>query len=131
MRHPERSRFSGGARDLARSRSGVKTTRSRQIRGFLCLTIQILAVENVLQRLGRVAPGNFHYLQSRVHRTGRFNSAVALIIATAKALLVALFFMHLKGAPEKLLKLVVISTVFFLFILLALSMADYGTRTWS
>jgi hypothetical protein len=39
--------------------------------------------------------------------------------------------MHLKGAREKLLKLVVISTVFFLFILLALSMADYGTRTWS
>ena len=62
---------------------------------------------------------------------GVFNSAVALIIATTKALLVALFFMHLKGASEKLLKLVVISTVFFLFILLALSMADYGTRLWS
>jgi len=39
--------------------------------------------------------------------------------------------MHIKGAHEKLLKLVVISTVFFLFILLALSMADYGTRMWS
>jgi len=62
---------------------------------------------------------------------GPFNAAVALIIATVKALLVALFFMHLKGASEKLLKLVVISTVFFLFILLALSMADYGTRMWS
>jgi cytochrome c oxidase subunit IV len=62
---------------------------------------------------------------------GRFNAAVALVIATTKALLVALFFMHIKGAHEKLLKLVVISTVFFLFILLALSMADYGTRTWS
>jgi len=62
---------------------------------------------------------------------GVFNSAVALIIATTKALLVALFFMHLKGASERLLKLVVISTIFFLFILLALSMADYGTRLWS
>jgi cytochrome c oxidase subunit 4 len=62
---------------------------------------------------------------------GVFNAAVALTIATTKALLVALFFMHLKGASEKLLKLVVISTVFFLFILLALSMADYGTRLWS
>lgn len=62
---------------------------------------------------------------------GVFNSAVALIIATTKALLVTLFFMHLKGAHEKLLKLVVISTVFFLFLLLALSMADYGTRAWS
>jgi cytochrome c oxidase subunit IV len=62
---------------------------------------------------------------------GVFNAAVALTIATTKALLVALFFMHLKGASEKLLKLVVISTVFFLLILLALSMADYGTRGWS
>jgi cytochrome c oxidase subunit 4 len=62
---------------------------------------------------------------------GRFNSAVALTIATVKALLVALFFMHLKGAGEKLLKLVVISTIFFLFLLLALSMADYSTRWWS
>lgn len=62
---------------------------------------------------------------------GVFNAAVALIIATTKALLVALFFMHLKGAGERLLKLVVISTIFFLFILLALSMADYGTRGWS
>jgi cytochrome c oxidase subunit 4 len=62
---------------------------------------------------------------------GVFNAAVALIIATTKALLVALFFMHLKGAHEKLLKLVVISTIFFLFILLILSMADYGTRNWS
>lgn len=60
---------------------------------------------------------------------GIANPAVALIIATTKALLVALFFMHLKGASEKLLKLVVISTIFFLFILMALSMADYATRS--
>jgi len=59
------------------------------------------------------------------------NAPIALIIATTKALLVALFFMHLKGASEKLLKLVVISTIFFLFILMALSMADYATRLWS
>jgi cytochrome c oxidase subunit IV len=61
---------------------------------------------------------------------GVYNAAVALIIATTKALLVALFFMHLRGASEKLLKLVVISTIFFLLILLFLSMADYGTRFW-
>ncbi|HKU24948.1 MAG TPA: cytochrome C oxidase subunit IV family protein [Candidatus Sulfotelmatobacter sp.] len=59
---------------------------------------------------------------------GVANAAVALIIATTKALLVALFFMHLRGASEKLLKIVVISTMFFLFILMALSMADYATR---
>lgn len=62
---------------------------------------------------------------------GPFNAAVALIIATTKALLVALFFMHIKGASDKLLKLVVISTLFMLAILMILSMADYGTRYWS
>jgi hypothetical protein len=39
--------------------------------------------------------------------------------------------MHLRHAHERLLKVVVVSTVFFLFILLVLSMADYGTRAWS
>ena len=62
---------------------------------------------------------------------GVYNAAVALIIASTKALLVVLFFMHLKGASEKLLKLVVASTIFFLILLLALSMFDYGTRHFS
>jgi len=75
--------------------------------------------------------GTFITYKAAYIELGVFNSAVALIIATAKALIVALFFMHLKGASEKLLKVVVISTVFFLFILLVLSMADYGTRHWS
>jgi cytochrome c oxidase subunit 4 len=72
--------------------------------------------------------GTFLTYKAAYVELGVFNAAVALIIATAKALLVALFFMHLKGASEKLLKLVVISTIFFLFLLLILSMADYGTR---
>jgi len=75
--------------------------------------------------------GTFLTYKAAYIELGHFNAAVALTIATIKALLVALFFMHLKGAGEKLLKLVVISTIFFLFILLALSMADYGTRGWS
>ncbi len=75
--------------------------------------------------------GTFITYKAAYIELGAFNSAVALVIATAKALIVALFFMHLKGASEKLLKVVVISTVFFLFILLVLSMADYGTRHWS
>lgn len=62
---------------------------------------------------------------------GPWNAAVALTIASTKALLVALFFMHIKGAHERLLKLVVITTIAFLIILLSLSMADYATRIWS
>jgi cytochrome c oxidase subunit 4 len=75
--------------------------------------------------------GTFITYKAAFIELGAFNSAVALIIATAKALIVALFFMHLKGAHEKLLKLVVFATIFFLFLLLILSMADYGTRSWS
>jgi cytochrome c oxidase subunit IV len=62
---------------------------------------------------------------------GRFNAAVALTIASIKATLVALFFMHIKGASEKLTKLVVIGALFFLLLLLGLTMTDYATRLWS
>ncbi len=62
---------------------------------------------------------------------GRFNAGVALVIATIKATLVALFFMHIKGTSEKLTKLVVISALFFLLILLGLAMSDYATRAWT
>jgi cytochrome c oxidase subunit 4 len=62
---------------------------------------------------------------------GRFNTPVALGIATFKATLVVLFFMHVWHAGEKLIKLVVISALFFLLLLLGLSMTDYATRLWS
>jgi cytochrome c oxidase subunit IV len=62
---------------------------------------------------------------------GVFNAAVALIIASIKATLVALFFMHVKGASEKMTKTVIFSVLFFLLVLLALSMSDYATRSWS
>jgi cytochrome c oxidase subunit 4 len=62
---------------------------------------------------------------------GRFNAAVALGIATLKATLVALFFMHVWKASEKLTKLVVIAALFFLLLLLGLTMTDYATRPWS
>jgi cytochrome c oxidase subunit IV len=62
---------------------------------------------------------------------GPLNTIVALSIATFKAILVVLFFMHVKYTHEKLTPLVIVSALFFLFILLALSMADYATRLWS
>ncbi len=61
---------------------------------------------------------------------GPFNAVVALGIATIKATLVVLFFMHVKYTHEKLTRVVIISALFWLFILLALSMADYTTRLW-
>ena len=61
---------------------------------------------------------------------GPFNPVVALLIATIKATLVVLFFMHVKGASEKLTAAVVVSGFFFLAILLSLALADYLTRAW-
>jgi cytochrome c oxidase subunit IV len=62
---------------------------------------------------------------------GPFNAPVALTIASIKATLVALFFMHVWHASEKLTKLVVIGALFFLLLLLGLTMTDYATRAWS
>jgi len=60
---------------------------------------------------------------------GPLNPVIALLIATIKATLVVLFFMHVKGASEKLTGAVVVSGFFFLAILLSLSLADYLTRS--
>jgi cytochrome c oxidase subunit 4 len=60
-----------------------------------------------------------------------YNAAVALGIATIKATLVTLFFMHVWHASEKLTKLVIIGALFFLLLLLGLTMTDYATRLWS
>jgi cytochrome c oxidase subunit 4 len=60
---------------------------------------------------------------------GAMNKVVALGIASFKATLVVLFFMHVKYS-SRLTKLVVVSGFFFLVILLALTMVDYGSREW-
>jgi len=60
---------------------------------------------------------------------GPFNVVVALVIATIKATLVVLFFMHLRYSP-KLTMATVVAAMFFLFLLLGLTMTDYLTRAW-
>jgi cytochrome c oxidase subunit 4 len=59
---------------------------------------------------------------------GVFNTVVALVIATCKASIVILFFMHVKYTSEKMTKAVLIAAVFWLLLLLVLSLADYSTR---
>jgi cytochrome c oxidase subunit 4 len=60
---------------------------------------------------------------------GPFNIVVALLIATLKGTLVVLFFMHLRYSP-KLTMATVVAAMFFLFLLLGLTMTDYLTRAW-
>jgi cytochrome c oxidase subunit 4 len=70
-------------------------------------------------------------LVAEVNLPGPLNAIVALTIATFKATLVVLFFMHVKYAHEKMTKVAIVSALFWLVILLALSMADYTTRLWT
>jgi cytochrome c oxidase subunit IV len=59
---------------------------------------------------------------------GKFNTVVALGIATFKATLVALIFMHVKYTSEKMTKAILIGAVFWLMLLLVLSLTDYSSR---
>jgi cytochrome c oxidase subunit IV len=63
---------------------------------------------------------------SYVH-LGWFNLPVALAIATTKAMLVILFFMHLKDHP-KLIKVTFAAAFFFFAILVAHTLSDYLSR---
>ena len=58
---------------------------------------------------------------------GRFNIVAALGIATIKATLVVLFFMHAKYSPKRT-KLVIFAGIFWLIILLFMTLSDYATR---
>ncbi len=60
---------------------------------------------------------------------GIWNPVVALAIACIKALLVILFFMHLRYS-SKLLKLALCSGLFTFLVLITMTLTDYISRSW-
>ena len=60
---------------------------------------------------------------------GPFNLIVALAVAMAKAIVIALFFMHIKGST-RLLHLAAVAGLMWLLILISLTLSDYFTRGW-
>ena len=60
---------------------------------------------------------------------GKMNAVVALVIAFVKASLVAMIFMHLRYSP-RLMGIVVAAGLFWLGILIGLTMSDFLTRGW-
>jgi cytochrome c oxidase subunit IV len=60
---------------------------------------------------------------------GPLNTIIALVIAIAKALLVILFFMHLRYSSG-LTWIVVGAGVFWLLLLISITVSDYLTRDW-
>ena len=60
---------------------------------------------------------------------GGMNAIVALIIAAGKAVLVALFFMHLRYS-RPLMLVVVVAGLLWLGIMIILTLGDFLTRGW-
>jgi cytochrome c oxidase subunit IV len=58
---------------------------------------------------------------------GPFNIVIALGIATIKATLVVLYFMHARYSPHRT-QLVIVCAIFWLAIMLGLTLSDYNTR---
>jgi cytochrome c oxidase subunit 4 len=61
---------------------------------------------------------------------GQFNFLVAMIIAVFKASLVVWYFMHVKHQSH-LTKLTVATGMFFLVILLTMTLVDYGSKDFT
>ncbi len=60
---------------------------------------------------------------------GRLNTIVAMTIATAKATVVVLYFMHVRYS-SRLVWVIVGSALFWMGILFAFTFSDYLTRGW-
>jgi cytochrome c oxidase subunit 4 len=60
---------------------------------------------------------------------GRMNTVAALVIAFGKGALVVLFFMHLRYS-RRLMQVVAAVGLFWLGIMIALTMGDFLTRGW-
>jgi len=60
---------------------------------------------------------------------GFWNPIIALAIATTKAVLVVLFFMHV-WYSTKLTKLTIIASVFMFLVLISMTLTDYISRAW-
>ena len=59
----------------------------------------------------------------------RLNTIVAMTIATAKATLVVLYFMHVRYST-RLVWVIIGSALFWMAILFALTFSDFWTRPW-
>jgi cytochrome c oxidase subunit IV len=60
---------------------------------------------------------------------GLWNPVIALAIATTKAVLVVLFFMHV-WYSTKLTKLTIFAGIFMFLVLISMTLADYISRAW-
>ena len=79
---------------------------------------------------GALAAGTLLTWYASTIELGWFNTPIALLIATIKAVLVILFFMHVIHST-RLTWVVVIGAFLWLGVLFVLTFADYLTRSWA
>lgn len=87
---------------------------SRQVYYKICATLLVLTLLTVMVAFLDLGP---------------LNTAIALVIATVKATLVLLFFMHVRQSSH-IIWVAVAAGVFWIGILLTLTFSDYLTRGW-
>ena len=71
--------------------------------------------------------GTYLTVSAALRDFGPWNIVIALAIATCKAVLVILYFMHARYSPRRT-HLVIVCAAFWLIILLALTSTDYMER---
>jgi cytochrome c oxidase subunit 4 len=62
-------------------------------------------------------------------RLGRLSIVLAMLIAIVKAVLVVLFFMHIRGS-SRLTKVFVVAGLAWLTILMSITLIEYHSRPW-
>ena len=68
-------------------------------------------------------------IAARIDFPGPLNAIIALTIASVKATLVVLYFMHMRYS-SRLIWIVFGSALFWLALMFALTFSDYTTRGW-
>jgi cytochrome c oxidase subunit 4 len=71
--------------------------------------------------------GTYLTVSAAMRDFGPWNIVIALTIATTKATLVVLYFMHARYSSKRT-QLVIIAGIFWLAVLLFLTLSDYFTR---
>ena len=72
--------------------------------------------------------GTYLTVSAALRDFGPWNIVIALAIASCKAILVILYFMHARYSPRRT-HLVIVCAAFWLIILLALTASDYAGRS--
>lgn len=122
---PRHERASGEERDAAHDNSGNQTEHSDEGHHIVSIAtyLKVFGALMVLLVMTLVV----YFFMDLSHIWGPANIIVAMVIAVAKALLVVMFFMHVKFS-SKLTWLFASAGFVFVFILFTLSMNDYMTR---